>query len=154
MLTLKKASLQDSEKIHNMQIIAFKAQLDRYQDFEISPGAEPLERFRARFDNANIGHYLIQLDGENIGYVRVSPVEDKTYKLSTLFILPSHRGKGYAQQAITQAEKLYPRASKWMLNTIKQEPSLCYLYEKMGYTAAGEFNIKADMDLIHYEKQQ
>ena len=60
---------------------------------------------------------------------------------------------GYAQQAITKAESLYPQARCWELDTIKQEAKLCHLYEKMGYKAAGEVKIiQEGMTIIKYIK--
>ena len=152
MISLEKTDISDSEGIHKMQVVTFKAQLDKYQDFDINPGAETLEHFQSRFDYADVDHYLIQCKDESIGYVRVKTMEGRVFKLSALFILPTYQGKGYAQQAIEQAEKLYPQAERWMLNTIKQEPSLCCLYEKMGYAPIGEENVSETMDLVKYEK--
>ena len=37
---LIEASVSDCEKIHQMQTIGFKALLEKYQDYETSPGAE------------------------------------------------------------------------------------------------------------------
>jgi len=151
-ISLEKATLRDSKKIHKMQITAFTPLLDKYQDFDISPASETLEYFQSRFDNVEFDHYFIQLKNENIGYVRIRTMEDNVCKLSTIFILPNYQGKGYSQQAIEQVEKLYPQADKWILITIKQEQSLRYLYEKMGYVPTGEENVKKGMDLIFYEK--
>ncbi|MCL2427552.1 MAG: GNAT family N-acetyltransferase [Oscillospiraceae bacterium] len=68
-------------------------------------------------------------------------------------ILPDHQGKGYAQQAIIQAELLNPQAKHWILDTIKQEEKLCHFYEKMGYKQTGvQTNIKDGMDLMGYAK--
>jgi len=149
---LKKATIEDCEKIHKIQIIAYKPLLDKYQDFEFNPGAESFERFRNRFDNVAIDHYIIQTADTGIGYFRVLLIGENTYRLSALFILPKYQGKGYAQQAMRQVEKLYPHITKWMLSTVKQEKKLCHLYEKMGYTAISEEAVKDGMALINYEK--
>ena len=152
-ISLKKADIKDCEKIHQMQIIGFKALLDKYQDFETSPGAETLERIKYRFEFSQIEHYFIELHGESIGYIRVSKINDDTCRLSQMFILPNYQEKGYAQQAIKQVELLNPQAKHWILDTIKQEEKLCHLYEKMGYKLTGaEKNIKQGMDLLYYAK--
>ncbi|WP_058302964.1 GNAT family N-acetyltransferase [Gorillibacterium timonense] len=97
--------------------------------------------------------YLIALDCENIGYIRIQRLDEITYRLSQMFILPKFQNKGYAQLAIQYAEILYPEAEKWVLDTIKQETKLCHLYEKMGYKLTGiEHNIKSGMDLVDYAK--
>lgn len=152
-VSLLKANIHDSEKIYEMQLIGFKALLDKYQDYETSPGAEPLEIVRSRFKYPQIDHYFIQLLGEKIGYICISQFEENSCVLSQMFVLPEFQGKGYAQQAIIQVEKLYPQAKKWTLDTIKQEEKNCHLYEKMGYKLTGdETKINDGMDIVYYAK--
>jgi Predicted P-loop ATPase fused to an acetyltransferase len=152
-ITLKKAAIQDCEQIHQMQIAGFKALLDKYQDFDASPGNESLEKIKWRFEYEHIDHYFIQLQNEKIGYIRINRLDESSCRLSQMFVLPEYQGNGYGQQAIAQAELLYPQAKHWILDTIKQEPKLRHFYEKMGYRLTGtEKNIKADMDLVDYAK--
>ena len=154
-VSLKKATVQDAEAILAMQIIAFKPLLDKYQDYETSPGAETVERIRARMAHPQISSFLIQLGSENIGHIRIYAQSDTVCKLSQMFILPECQGHGYAQRAIVQVEALYPNADEWILDTIKQEEKLRHLYEKMGYLLTGtETHIKDGMDLVDYRKQK
>ena len=151
-LRLKKAGIADCEKIHQMQIAGFRALLDKYQDFDTNPAAETIERIKQRFQ-LQINHYFIELNGESIGYVRVNRLGDDVCRLSSLLILPEHRGNGYAQWAIEQIERLNPQARHWVLTTIKQEAKLCHLYEKMGYKPTEvQTNVKEGMDLVDYAK--
>jgi len=154
-IQLKKAGISDAQIIHEMQVQSFKPLLDKYQDFDTNPAKETLERVKARFDD-NIDHYLICLQDENIGYIRVRCADENNhhYVLTQIFIAPEYQGKGYAQAAIKQVELLYPKAQKWMLDTIKQEKKLCRFYEKLGYKLTGlEKNIIKGMDLVYYEKE-
>ena len=152
-LYLKSATIEDSEKIYKMQIIGFKALLEKYQDYDTNPGAETLEGVKKRFALDAVDQYFITLQDEDIGYIRIVHMGEGTYKLSQLFILPGYQNNGYAQAAIIQAELLYPDAKKWILDTIKQETKLCRLYEKLGYKLTGvEKNVKPGMDLVDYEK--
>ena len=149
----KKANIDDCEKIHQMQILGFKALLDKYQDYETSPGAETFERVKERFNYSQVDQYFIALQDEKIGYIRITRLSEDTCRLSQMFILPNYQGHGYAQQAINQVELLYPQAEHWGLDTIKQELKLCHLYEKMGYKQTGvQRNIKDGMDIVVYAK--
>ena len=47
-VTLRKAGFDDWALLYDMQIKAFEALLDKYHDYEYSPGAEKPERVRAR----------------------------------------------------------------------------------------------------------
>jgi len=152
-IELKVATIEDCKKIHSMQMVGFKALLDKYQDFETNPGAETLERIKMRFEYPQIDHYFINLYDESIGYIRINRLDTNTCRLSQMFVLPEYQGNGYAQQAIQQVEALNPQVNNWLLDTIKQEQKLCYLYEKMGYKQTGtETNIKDGMDLVDYAK--
>ncbi|MCL2848243.1 MAG: GNAT family N-acetyltransferase [Firmicutes bacterium] len=152
-VNLKKATIQDGEKIHEMQIVSFKPLLEKYKDYDTSPGVETLDKVRSRFAFDNVDHFLISLGDESIGYIRIHRIEESTCRLSQIFIISSFQSNGYAQTAIKQVELFYPKAKKWILDTIKQEAKLCYLYEKMGYRITGiEKNIKENMDLVYYEK--
>ena len=152
-LTLKIATALDCPKIHEIQVKAFGPLLEKYQDVETNPAAETLERIVQRFEQSFTDYFLICLDGQYIGALRVCNYGD-VCRLSPICILPEYQGNGYAQQAMRQAEALYPGAIKWTLETILQEDGLCRLYEKIGYVRTGEVKpLKPDMDLVYYEKK-
>jgi GNAT superfamily N-acetyltransferase len=108
-IKLKKATVEDCERIHQMQLIGFKSLLEKYQDFNTSPGAETCERIKERFKYAQIDHYFIELNGKSVGYIRINRFSDDSCRLSQMFVLPDYQGKGYAQQAIKQVERLNPQ---------------------------------------------
>ena len=150
---LTKATIEDSETIHKMQLESFAPLLEKYRDYDTNPAAEPLEKVKHRFSFINVDHYFIALDENKIGYLRIHHLDETTGRLSAMFILPAYQVKGYAQAAIKQAESRYPNAEKWTLDTIKQEPKLRRLYEKLGYKLTGEEkNIKPGMDIVYYAK--
>ena len=131
-ISLQKASVSDSEVLYDLQIKAFAELLAKYQDYETNPGAEKLERTIQRFNMPNTDYYFVQLEGSNIGAIRIVQMNELCL-LKQICILPERQGFGYAQQAIMLVESLYPSANHWELDTIKQESKLCHLYEKMGY---------------------
>ena len=48
--TLKKATGEDIETIWKMQVEAFTERLDKYQDFDMRPPTESLEKIIAKYD--------------------------------------------------------------------------------------------------------
>ena len=150
---LVRASEDDAPEIHRMQIEAFAGLLARYRDYETSPGAESVEKVRARLAQDFTYFYFIVADGRKIGAIRVVDFKNEEKKrISPLFIQPEYRNRGYAQQAILEAEHLHGD-SDWELGTIKQEPGNCHLYEKMGYRLSGrETPVNEHMTIIGYEK--
>jgi GNAT superfamily N-acetyltransferase len=151
-ISLKKASVSDSEHLYELQINSFKELLDKYQDYDTNPGAEKLDRTISRLNEPNSDYYFLQLDSKNIGAIRIVRNDDLC-KLKQIYVLPEYQGNGYAQRAIILTESLYPDVEHWELDTIKQESRLCHLYEKMGYIQTGkEQQIKDGMTLVFYRK--
>ena len=152
MISLSKAGTGDCKELYGLQIKSFADLLEKYQDFDFSPGAEKVKKTKKRLKEINSDYYFICLDGVHIGAIRIVKL-DKLCRLKQIYILPEYQNKGYAQQAIIAAEALYPKANRWELDTIKQESKLCYLYEKMGYKRTGhEKDIKDNMTLVFYAK--
>ncbi len=151
-ISLKKASVEDAELLHSMQITAFRPLLDKYQDHDYSPANETLERTIYRISLPVADHWLILLGDSPIGAIGIGRYEE-CCKLKRLFILPEYQNRGYAQQAVHMVEAQYPAGTHWELDTILQEEKLCHLYEKLGYRKTDRIKpIKEGMDLVFYEK--
>lgn len=151
-ISLRKATYADCPLIHSIQIRAFAQLLQKYEDFDSNPAAESIDQIQRRFEQSFTDYYLIVAEDKAIGMLRVCDF-GVNCRLSPICILPEFQGRGYAQQAISAMEKLYPSAKLWQLDTIRQERKLCHLYEKAGYRKTGKTEtVKDGMDLIYYEK--
>lgn len=152
-VTLRKAERADLQKIWEMQVEAFKELLEVYQDYDMSPAAESIDKIVARFEQPWTTYFFIEAEGTEVGVVRLVDKKDGSRKrISPIWIMKEFRGKGYAQDAIRALEALYG-ADNWCLDTILQEKGNCHLYEKMGYHQTGRIdNINERMDIVYYEK--
>ncbi|MBQ8555730.1 MAG: GNAT family N-acetyltransferase [Clostridia bacterium] len=153
-LTLIRASEQDAALIWQMQLEAFHDLLTKYQDTDTNPGSESIDKVLMRLRQPFTYYYLLQSAEQTVGAIRVVDKQEggKRKRISPLFILPTHRGKGFAQAAITAVEELHGDTG-WELDTILQEPGNCHLYEKMGYRATGETrSINEHLTLVFYVK--
>ncbi len=152
-ITLVKVTRKDLETVWRMQIDAFSRLLARYQDYDMSPGAEKIDKIIARFEQPGSFYYFIMADGAKVGVIRVVDRNDGSRKrISPLWIMAEYRGRGYAQQAIQAVEDIYGK-DNWSLDTILQEKGNCHLYEKMGYNQTGRIDhINDRMDIVFYEK--
>ena len=152
-ITLRQAKREDIETIWKMQIEAFRELLEKYQDYDLSPGAEPVDKVIARFEQPWTKYFFIEAEGTDVGVIRVVDMNDGSRKrISPLWIMKEYRGRGYAQDAILAVENLYG-ADYWCLDTILQEKGNCHLYEKMGYHQTGKIeHINERMDIVFYEK--
>lgn len=150
---LKRATERDTKIIWTLQREAFAALLEKYEDYETSPGNESIEKTRARLLHEDTYFYWIFVEEKPVGAIRVIDFkDDRRKRIAPIFIMPRYQNKGYAQQAIREAERIHG-ASHWMLDTILQESKLCHLYEKMGYHKTGETEkVNEKMDVVYYEK--
>ena len=152
MIKLKRAVRSDCPLLHQLQTASFASLLEKYQDFDTNPGAEPLEKIYARYDQPYTAYYLILQKEQVVGMLRVCNHGERC-RLSPICVLPEYQGRGYASAAIGDMETLYPAAHQWELDTILQEEPLCRLYERLGYMKTGEYRrIKEGMDLVFYRK--
>lgn len=152
-MKLIRASVNDCDKIWKMQIDSFRDMLEKYQDYEISPASEPREKVEARLKDECTYFYFIVFEENCAGAIRVVDRKDGSRKrVSPIFIVKEFRGKGLAQKAFAEIEKLHG-SHNWELDTILQEEGNCYLYEKLGYKRTGKVeNINERMDIVFYEK--
>ena len=151
---LIQVGVEEAEFIWEMQVESFLSLYEKYQDTDTSPATEKVDKVIWRLSQPNTYFYKIMADETCVGAIRV--IDDKKdnirKRISPLFILPSYRKKGYAKQAIIEAEKIHGDKN-WFLDTILQEEGNCALYEKMGYVATGKIQIINDrMTLVDYEK--
>ena len=152
-LRLVQAKPEEAEMAAGLQRLGFAELLERYQDHDTNPANEGVERILWKIRNPGSYYYFIKV-GQNIaGAIRVVDEGNGTRKrISPLYILPEYRGKGYAQQAMLEAERIHG-ANHWELDTILQEKGNCYLYEKMGYHQTGSCTvINEKMTIVGYEK--
>lgn len=153
MISLVQTQAEDAPFAQAMQQKAFADLLAKYQDYDTSPATESLEKIQWKITTPGSYYYFIQAGEEIVGGIRIVDAKDGSRKrISPLYIMPSHRSKGYAQAAIREAERIHG-ASGWELGTILQEEGNCYLYEKMGYRQTLRRTVINDkMTIVGYEK--
>ena len=153
-LELIRVSVDDAELIWKMQLESFAGLLDTYRDYDTSPGSESIEKVIWRLSQPTTYFYLIQGDAEPVGAIRILDSKDgiTRKRISPLFVLPRYWGKGIAQWAISEVERIHG-SEHWELDTILQEKGNCHLYEKMGYHTTGKTEpVNDSMTLVFYEK--
>lgn len=151
---IRKANYQDLELLHNIQIESFKSVLEKYRDYDISPGNESIDQIRKKYNQDFTTYWLIQTDEKVVGGVRVISGTNNRYRISPIFVLPDEHGKGIAQETFRLLEEFYSDAKLWILDTILEEEGNCYLYEKLGYKKTRKLEkVKDGMTIVYYEKQ-
>lgn len=153
---LLRANTDDAKELHAMQIKSFRELLDKYQDFDTSPGNESVEKVETRLKQEFTYFYFICVGQQKAGAIRIVDKKEtgKNKRISPIFVLPEFQGQGIAQKAIQLCEKIHGNEN-WELETILQEPGNCHLYEKMGYWQTGKTEvINERLTLVFYEKRR
>ena len=109
-IRLVRAVLSDAEELYELQKACFQTLLEKYQDYELNPAAEPLEKTIGRLRENFTDFYFIMLGNRKIGGVRI---RHRECKLGPIFLLTEYQGFGYAQETICQAEGKYPESVLW-----------------------------------------
>ena len=153
-LILKRATCEDAGLIWKMQIEAFSDLYEKYQDTDTSPATEPLEKILSRLRQCFTYYYIIEVDKNIVGALRVVDKKEKggAKRISPIFILKKYRNMGIAQAAIIEAERIHGN-DNWELDTILSEKGNFYLYEKMGFKSTGKTEkVNDKMTLVFYQK--
>ena len=152
-ITFEKVTRENIETVWKMQLEAFADLLEKYKDYDTSPGAEAFEKVLARFEQPFTTYFFIVAGNERVGAIRIIDKKDGSRKrISPVWIMKEYRNKGYAQQALIEAERIYG-SDNWCLDTILQEEGNLHLYEKMGYHRTGRTeHINEKMDIVFFEK--
>ncbi len=152
-MELRRAALKDAHTIWQLQLEAFADLLDKYQDYDTSPGNETIDRVEEKLKQPYTYFYYIVDENKIVGAVRIVDLKDGSRKrVSPIFVMKEYRNKGYAQSAMIEAEHIHGRQN-WKLDTILQETGNCYLYEKLGYRKTGKIKTISDkMTIVYFEK--
>lgn len=150
-VVLKTIERDEIETVWKMQVEAFSELLEKYRNYDMSPATESLEKIISKFEQPWTTNYFIIANDERVGVMRIVDKKDGSRKrISPIWIMPEYRGKGYAQQAMLEAEKIYG-SKHWCLDTILQEKGNLHLYEKLGYHRTGKIEkINDRMDVVFY----
>ena len=154
-IVVSRFSENDLNTVFEIQQAAFRPLYEKYHDDGSNPYMESKEMILRKYTRAGTTGYLFLLDGKAVGAVRIN-IDDvnKTGRVSALCVLPQYQGRGIAQRALLEIERLHPDVKRWVLDTILEEAGNCHLYEKAGYRKTGKTErINEKMTLVYYEKR-
>lgn len=80
--------------------------------------------------------WIIQLNGKNIGFYNGATLEDGSYEIGNICILPEYQGKGIGTQVLKDIMELH-KDQDLHIQFFKQNP-VGKLYERLGFIPSGE----------------
>ena len=117
-IKLVRIGVDDTENIWKMQIEAFRELLEKYQDFDISPGNEAIERIKMKLLQEHTYFYYIYANEGLVGAIRVIDRKDGSRKrVSPVFVMEEFRNQGIAQKTFYEIERIHGERN-WEIDTI------------------------------------
>lgn len=154
-MKLEEVRPDELRQYYDMQVESFMPLYEKYHD-EGSPAIEAFERVQYKAQLPQRKCCFIVKDGARVGGICLGPKRnfpETTIFISPIFILPKYQNQGFGYVAIQKAFEMYPEATEWRLDTIKEEPLNCHLYEKCGFVRTGEEHpVNDEMTLVDYVK--
>lgn len=146
------ATAEDAPRLLEIQKACFAPHLARYGDVESSPATASLAHILGLIGNDFF--YKILAGEAWVGSINIRRLGgDGRYKLHMINILPEHQGRGIGQAAIALAERKFPDARRWYLETLADMAGNRHVYEKLGYAFTGQTEkINEKLTLVFYEK--
>lgn len=94
------------------------------------------ELFETFIKNAANDAWIIQLNGVDIGFYNGRELEDKSYEICNICIIPEYQNKGIGTQVLKDIIKLH-KGQDIYIQYFKDNP-VGKLYERLGFVAIGE----------------
>ena len=143
---LRLVTIDEIEIVWKMQVEAFAKLLEKYQDYDLNPAAEEMDKVLARFEQPETTFYYIIANGDKVGVIRIIDKKDGSRKrISPLWIMKEYRNKGYSK-LLNNA--LLKEAKKLGYNKIYLKTNLDNYYEKYGAVYIDKLNNKEKLYYI------
>ena len=145
LILIRKMQKCDIDILFNIALLAFKQDSEKYGMYP------PLLRIKKKkfLPPRKLG-ITITVDGVVAGGAFAMAFGKKGI-LGSIFLDPQYQHKGYGKQAMLMIEKLYPKVTKWKLDTPSESYGLHRFYESLGYVKTGEMEDRGMKGFI-YEK--
>ena len=96
--------------------------------------------------------YFIETDLKKVGFIHLASRGGAIDWLEDLFVLPKHRQKGIASQAIKLAEeKVKEYAQSLYIEVAARNEAAMRLYRKLGYDCLNTITIRKDFEPSQYQ---
>ncbi len=94
-ITLSRATIDNAQELHAMQVESFKELLEKYQDFDTNPGNESMEKVAARLKQDFTFYYFICIGQKKAGAIRIVDLKEngKNKRISPYLSCRNFKGK-------------------------------------------------------------
>lgn len=148
MIHFKKATLEDIDELILVQNLSF------YDDYVKYGECPAYNESKDQMRNAVLNRivYVIRDDERIIGDIIIKKLDDSSYYLRVLCVIPEYHNKRIGRQAIEFIEKDNLEAKSWELITPAGSIRNHHFYEKMGYIKTREIKHSDILTMYEYKK--
>ncbi len=150
MFTIRKATTDDCQLIHNLADVVFRA---TYKDI-LSPGQMEymmewmysIDNLRKQMEEEGQVYFIASLDDEVCGYLSVQQQEADVFHLQKIYVMPHFQGKGVGaylfDQAVSYIREVHPSPCLMELNVNRNNKAIrFYEHKGMRKLREGDFHI-------------
>jgi ribosomal protein S18 acetylase RimI-like enzyme len=147
---IERATISDADEILILQKLAYRSEVEIYNDFNIPPLLQTLENIQEDFEKQFFLKAVI--DGRIIGSVRAYQKEETCY-IGRLIVHPDFQDKGIGKKLMNEIEKIFSTCHRFELFTGDRSERNLYLYQKLGYKIFKTANITDQTTIVYLEKK-
>jgi len=149
-MQIETASIDDANKILNIQKEAFLDQALIYNNYQIPPLTQSLDSIENEFNEKTF--LKVVSKGQIIGSVRFNDI-DGYVTVDRIVVMPEHQNQGIGTMLLKEIESRVPNAVAFQLFTGNKSKRNIHLYKKMGYKIVKEETTDQGIGLLHMEKR-
>lgn len=147
--TIEKASVDDAEKLLEVQKLAYQSEAEIYNDFSIAPLVQTLDELKADFKTRTF--LKATIDGNIVGSVRAY-MKDGACRIERLSVHPIYQNLGIGTRLVQEIEAAFPDAESYTLFTGQRSKRNIFLYKKLSYQIARTEKVKDRVERVYLEK--
>ncbi len=148
-MIIEKAKIEDLPEILELQKLAFLSEAKLYNDFNIEPLQQTLQGITDEFKNK----IIIKAVENNkiIGSARAN-LDNNSCWINKVIVHPDFQNMGIGKKLMTEIEKYFKDADKYILYTGYKSIRNIKFYEKQGYKKIKTGQFVDNVHLVHMEK--
>ena len=144
------ASIDDAEKILEIQKAAFLGQARIYNNYQLPPLTQNLESIKNEFNEKTF--LKIQIGNQIIASVRFKDA-DGYVTIDRLVVKPEYQNQGFGTTMLREIEARVPDAITFQLFTGNKSTRNIQLYEKNGFKVIESQTADQAIELLYMEKR-
>lgn len=156
LVDIERASIDDLEKILQLQKQAYLSEADLYNDYNIKPLIQTLDDIKQDFSKQIFLKAIIFEDKTIattiiVGSVRAYQQKDTVF-IGRLAVRPDYQNKGIGTTLIKSIEQTFDSAKRFELFTGNKSIKNIYLNQKLGYREFKRISINDSLTMVYLEK--